>query len=112
MSFATLQEAWGVSTFGLEEIQPEMKRPEVQSEVLERSEASQRSMHFVINYLRDVYNKHGIVGIMGLLDEHVVKELRMSALLSFDWLDTHTLLFCFMCLCGLWLVFDMFRRRA
>lgn len=111
MSFATLQEAWGVPTFGVEEIKSEMKQPEVQAEVLERSEASQRSFFFVSNYLRDVYQKHGAAGIMSLLDPEVVKDLRMAALLSFDWLDTNTLLFLFMLICGLWLVFDMLGRH-
>lgn len=112
MSFATLQEAWGVPTFGVEEIKPEMKRPEVQSEVLERTEASHRSYLFVKNYLQEVYEQHGVVGIMGLLEPPVIKQLRMEALMSFDWLDTHTLLFIFMCLCATWLVMDMLRRRG
>ena len=112
MSFATLQEAWGVPTFGVEEIKPEMKRPEVQREVLDRAEASQRSMLFVTSYLREVYEKHGVAGVMGLMDESVVKELRIAALMSFDWLDANTLLFLFMCVCGLWLLIDIFRRRG
>ena len=112
MSFATLQEAWGVPTFGVEEIKPDMKRPEVQSEMLERGEASNRSMLFVTNYLREVYERHGVAGVMGMMDEHVVKEIRMHALMSFDWLDTNTLLFLFMCLCGLWLLMDILRRRG
>ena len=112
MSFATLQEAWGVPTFGVNPIEPEAKNKEVQREVLDRTEASQRSMSFVTNYLREVYSKHGVTGIMGLLDEKVVKELRMNALMSFDWLDANTLLFGFMCLCGLWLLIDMFRHKS
>lgn len=111
MSFATLQEAWGVPTFGVEEIKPEMKRPEVQSEVLDRAEASQRSSAFVTSYLRDTYDKHGVAGLMGLMDERMVQELRMNALMSFDWLDSHNLLFIFMCLCGVWLVMDILRRK-
>lgn len=111
MSFATLQEAWGVPTFGVEEIKPELKQSEVQSEMLERTEASQRSMLFVTNYLREVHEKHGVAGIMGLMDAHVAKELRLHALLSFDWLNTNALLFLFMCMCGLWLLMDIFRRR-
>lgn len=110
MSFATLQEAWGVDTFGVEEVRPDAKRPEVQQQVLERTEASQRSQLFVQTYLRDMYEKHGAAGIMGLLDEQVIKDLRMAALMSFDWLDTSTLLFAFMCLCALWLIADTFRR--
>ena len=112
MSFATLQEAWGVSSFGVQEVKPEMKQPEVQREVLERAEASQRSMLFVTNYLRQVYSERGIAGIQGLLDEDVVKELRMAAFMSFEWVDANTLLFGFMCVCALWLLADVFRRRA
>ena len=112
MSFATLQEAWGVPTFGVEEIKPEMKDVEVQQRVLDRAEASQRSHLFVANYLRDVYDQHGISGVMSLLDANVVKELRMNALLSFDWLDANTLLTLFVCVCALWLIMDMLRRRG
>ncbi len=110
MSFATLQEAWGVATFGVVEEANELKDAKVQGEVLDRAEASQRSHLFVTQYLRDVHAKHGIAGIMGLLDEGVVKEMRMAALLSFDWLDANTLLFVFMCLCALWLLMDVLRR--
>lgn len=110
MSFATLQEAWGVPTFGVEEVKPEMKKPEVQSEVLERAEASQRAQLFVANYLREVQQRHGIAGLAALLDPQTVQELRMAALLSFDWLDANSLLFVFMCLCALWLLIDMFSR--
>lgn len=112
MSFATLQEAWGVPTFGVEEIKPEMKEVEVQQRVLDRTEASQRSHQFVTSYLRDVYEQHGVVGIMSLLDDRAVKELRMNALLSFDWLDANTLLALFVCVCALWLIMDMLRRRG
>lgn len=112
MSFATLQEAWGVPTFGVQEIKPEMKQVEVQQMVLDRTEASQRSHQFVASYLRDVYEQHGVAGIMGLMDDRVVKELRMNALLSFDWLDSTTMLAVFMCVCGLWLIMDMLRRRG
>lgn len=110
MSFATLQEAWGVSTFGVQEMEPEAKQPRVQAEALERTEASQRSQAFVTNYLRETYDKRGVAGVMSLLDEEVLRELRTNALLSFEWLDTHTMLFVFMCLCALWLVLDVFRR--
>lgn len=111
MAFATLQEAWGVATFGVDELVQEYKKPEVQNMALERAEASQRSMLFVTNYLREVYEKHGVAGVMGLLDDQVVKELRMAAFLSFDWLDANSLLVLFMVLCGLWLVMDIFRRQ-
>jgi hypothetical protein len=110
MSFATLQEAWGVSTFGIEDPTPDLKQPAVQQSVLEKAEASQRSALFVQNFLRDMYQKHGVAGIMGLMDEDVVKELRLAALWSFDWMDTTTLLFIFMCLCGLWLIADILRK--
>lgn len=110
MSFATLQEAWGVPTFGVEEIKPEAKEPAVQNEVLERTEASQRSRAFVTTYLREVYTQHGLAGVMSLLDEDVVKELRKAALMSFDWVDTQSLLFIFMCVCALWLVVDILKR--
>lgn len=116
MSFATLQEAWGVPTFdesfASRPQQPDTKTRDVQDEVLDRAEASQRSMLFVTNYLREMYSKNGVAGVMGLMDEEVVKELRMHALLSFDWLDSHTLLLVFMCLCALWLVMDLLRRRS
>lgn len=112
MSFATLEEAWGVSTFGVEEVKPEMKKPEVQTEVLERAEASQRSAQFVAAYLREVYSRHGTAGILGLLDSEVARALRMDALLSLDWLDSSTLLFIFMCICALWLLMDLLRRRT
>ena len=113
MSYALISEVWGVPTFGVgvEEAKPEMKRVDVQTEVLEKAEASQRSHLFVTNYLREVHARHGIAGIMGLLDPPVVKELRMAALLSFEWLNSETLLFVFMCLCAIWLVIDVLRRR-
>lgn len=111
MSFATLQEAWGVPTFGVEESKPVAKQPAAQAEVLERTESSQRSLEFVTNYLRDVHQRHGIAGVMSLLDEQTVKDLRMAALLSFDWLDTNSMLFIFMCLCALWLLIDMLGRK-
>lgn len=110
MSFATLQEAWGVSTFGVEEIKPQMKAPAVQRDVLDRAEASQRSLHFVTQYLREVYAQHGVAGITSLFDENMVNALRMEALFSFDWVDTNTMLMLFMCVCGLWLIMDILRR--
>lgn len=111
MSFATLQEAWGVPTFGTAEPdKPAEKKQEVQSEVLERTEASQRGQLFVVNYLREVFQRHGAPGVLSLLDEDAQRELRMAALLSFDWVDTNSLLFIFMCLCAVWLVMDLLRR--
>lgn len=110
MSFATLQEAWGVSTFGVEEVKPEMKNPVVQTDVLEKAEASQRSALFVTHFLRDVYEKHGAAGVMSFMDERMVHDLRMASLFSFDWVDTNSVLFIFMCLCGVWLVMDILRR--
>lgn len=111
MSFATLQEAWGVPTFGdAEPDKPVEKQPEVQSDVLERTEASQRSQLFVANYLREVYQRHGAAGVLSLLDEDAQRDVRMAALLSFDWVDTNSLLFIFMCLCAVWLVMDLLRR--
>lgn len=112
MSFATLQEAWGVPTFGAAEPDDRAaeKQPEVQSDALERTEASQRSQLFVVNYLREVFQRHGAPGVMSLLDEDAQREVRMAALLSFDWVDTNSLLFLFMCLCGVWLLMDLLRR--
>lgn len=111
MSFATLQEAWGVPTFGVEELKPEAKQPAMQLEVLDRVETTQRNVTFVSTYLREVYDRHGVAGVMGLLDDDVVRELRIAAFMSFDWLDANTLLFAFMCLCGFWLIMDILRRR-
>lgn len=111
MSFATLQEAWGVPSFGTPEPdKPEEKQPQVQSEVLERTEASQRSHLFAVNYLREVFQRHGAPGVLSLMDEDMQREVRMAALLSFDWVDTNSLLFIFMCLCAIWLVMDLLRR--
>lgn len=112
MSFATLQEAWGVQTFDAAVPVPEAKTQKAQDDALEKTEASQRSLLFVTNYIREVYGRYGVAGVMGLMDEEVVKELRTSALLSFDWLDANTMLVAFMCLCALWLVMDLFRRRG
>ena len=110
MSFATLQEAWGVTTFGVEEVKPALKAEAVQREALDKTEASQRSMYFVAQYLRDVYAQHGVAGVMSLLDERVIKEIRMEALFSLDWIDTNTMLLLFMFVCGLWLIMDILRR--
>ena len=110
MSFATLQEAWGVTTFGVEEIKPEKKAVVAQREVLDQAEASQRSVYFVTQFLRDVYDRHGVAGITSLLDDRIMSDIRMEAVLSFDWVDTNTLLMLFMCICGLWLIMDILRR--
>lgn len=108
MSFATLEEAWGES-WGVQV--SEAKSRQMQDEVLDRAEASQRSQAFVTNYLREMYDKYGVAGLMGLMDERMVSELRMSALMSFDWLDANTMLLIFMSMCGVWLLMDILRRR-
>jgi hypothetical protein len=117
MSFATLEEAWGVSHFEDAAAAGGPPPPPAASSAamdelraLERMEASQRSQLFVTNYLRDAYERHGVAGIMGLLDERAVRDLRMAAIMSFDWLDANVLLFVFMCLCGVWLAMDVLRR--
>jgi hypothetical protein len=112
MSFATLEEAWGVPTFGIQEVTPEHKQRATQDEVLDRAEASQRAYLFVNNYLKDVYERHGATGVLGLMDAPVARDVRLAALMSFDFMDTTVLFFVFMCLCGLWLLADMFGRRA
>ena len=115
MSFATLQEAWCVATFGDVDMKQATRSniPDVKaSEVLERGEAARRSMYFVTNYLKDVYEQHGVAGIMSLLDERAIRDLRMAAIFSFDWLDANVMLFIFMCLCGMWLAMDILRRRV
>lgn len=109
MSFATLEEAWGES-WGTLQVS-EAKSKQAQDEVLDRAEASQRSQAFVTNYLREMYERHGVAGLMGLMDDRMVSELRMAALLSFDWLDANTMLLIFMSLCGVWLLMDILRRR-
>lgn len=130
MSFATLQEAWGVATFGeLVEASPTeppkqarqagqsaLATPQPEEAVAddnagERSEASQRSFLFCTNYLREVYQKHGSAGLAGLMDEDMMRQLRLECLLSFDWVDTNALLFIFMCICALWLLADVLGRR-
>lgn len=110
MSFATLQEAWGVPTFGYVEEEPIVRKTDVQSEVLERTEASQRSLFFVKNYLRDVYNNHGVAGITSLMDEDMTTALHKAAFFSFDWLDANSALFIFACLCAFWLLMDIARK--
>jgi hypothetical protein len=111
MSFATLEEAWGVPVFGVSEVKPEMKQKETQRRVLERAESAQRSYTFVTNYIRDVYENHGIAAVMGLMNRRIVSELRKEALWSFEWLDANSMLFVFSCLCVLYLLADIFRRR-
>lgn len=110
MSFATLEEAWGVSTFGVEEIKPEHKDPQVQAAILDRTEASQRSFQFVTSYLREVYLKHGVAGILSLLDAQVVEELRWAMLATVDFLNGQTLMFAFMCICAVWLLIDAMKK--
>lgn len=111
MSFATLQEAWGVSTFGVEEIKPEHKDPQVQAAILDRTEAAQRSYLFVTSYLREVYRQHGAAGILSLLDEQVAEELRWALLASFDFLNGQNLVVAFLCICALWLLFDALKKK-
>jgi hypothetical protein len=111
MSFATLQEAWGVATFGVEEVKPVNKQPVVQRKALEQAEGAQRANSFVTQYLQDVYKQHGIAAVLSLMDARMMHDLRIDALLSFDWLDSNSLMFLFMCVCGLWLVADLLRKR-
>ena len=110
MSFATIEEAWGVSTFGVEEIKPEYKEPEVQPAILDRTESAQRSHLFVTSYLREVYRQYGVTGVLSLLDEEVANDMRWSLLTTFDVLDPKNLLYAFLCICALWLLLDALKK--
>lgn len=110
MSFATIEEAWGVPTFGVEEIKPEHKKPEVQAAMLDRAESAQRSYLLVTSYLREVHRQHGAAGILSLLDEEAAEDLRWTLLTTFDFLNGRTLLGAFLCVCAIWLLLDALKK--
>ena len=110
MSFATLQEAWGVPSFGVQPVVPEASKPEVQREVLEKSDASQKSWLFVASYIRKLYSERGAAAVMGLMDPKLAQEVRMQTLTSFEWLDAEAMMIAFLCVCALWLLGDALGR--
>lgn len=112
ISFATLQEAWGVPNFGVQPVAPEAKKPEVQRDVLEKAESSQKSWLFVTNYIRQLHAERGAAAVMGLMDPKLVREVRMQTLISFEWLDAEAMLLGFLFVCALWLLGDALRRPS
>ena len=110
MSFATLQEAWGVPAFGVQPVEPEAKKPETQRDVLEKSESSHKSWLFVTNYIRQMHAERGAAAVLGLMDPKLVREMRMQTIMSFEWLDAEAMLMGFLFVCALWLMGDALRR--
>lgn len=111
-TFATLQEAWGVTTFGSQAKEaaaaPDRRREE--REALDRTEAAKREMLFVSTYIRRLYRQRGVAAVLGLMDPEVVRAVRTEALLSLEWLNSEALLFGFLVACALWLLADLLRR--
>ena len=111
MSFASLQEAWGVSTFGgVEPVEPPAKQPQVQKPVLEQTQSAQTDFTFVTNYIRSVYKQQGAAGVLGLMDPECSKAIRRDSVLSFDWVDADALLLGFLFVCALWLIGDAVKK--
>ena len=104
MSFATLQEAWGVPSFVAEPMVPEERKPEVQRAVLEKMDASQKSWLFVTNYIRKLHSERGAAAVVGLMDPKLAQDVRVLTLTSFEWLDAEAMMIAFLCVCALWLL--------
>lgn len=123
-TFATLQEAWGVSTFGepggsgaagesgaaASPADSPAKRADAARDVLDRTEGATRELLFVTTYIRRLYKERGVSAVLGLMDPEVLRAVRTEALLSFEWLNADALLFGFLVVCALWLLADVLRR--
>jgi len=118
MTFATLQEAWGVPAFvgtdtsaAAPEVKPNPKSPTVQQNVLEQTQTAQNNLLFVTAYMRQVYKQGGAAAVLGLMDADIAKAVRSQSLLTFDWLDADALLLGFLFACALWLFGDALKRK-
>ena len=125
MTFATLQEAWGVPAFVAADsapvsppatptdagAKPNPKSPAMQRSVLEQTQTAQNNLLYVTAYIRQAYKQQGAAGVLGLMDADIAKAVRSQSLLTFDWLDADALLLGFLFACALWLCGDALKRK-
>ena len=101
MSFATIEEAWGVSslssgsalppTVPVDQTPKPVKDPWVPTEVSNKQPTA-RDHHYVRNFIDMTYQSRGISGVLSLLNRQVMNDLRMTSFLNPSWLSMNQLL--------------------
>lgn len=102
MTFATIEEAWGVTTLNSSpslsprtvpaDPTPRPKRdPNAPAEVYEH-QSSARERAYVRDFIDRTYTDHGIAGVMALLSRRVLTDVRTVSFVGPQWMSMNQLL--------------------
>lgn len=119
MSFATIQEAWGVTslnsspalsprTVPADPTPRPTRDPYAPSEVYEH-EPSARERAFVRDFIDRTFDNHGLTGVMALLNRKILNEVRSVSLVSPQWMSMNQLLVVLLALFVVVVLLDILR---
>lgn len=115
MTFATIEEAWGVTSLSSgpnlppsvpADPTPKPTRNPYASPEVYRTEPSARERQHVRTFIDQTYDKHGIAGVLALLNRRILNDLRVQSFTNPAWMSLEQLLILFLGVFGIVVLLD------
>ena len=121
MSYASIEEAWGVTTFssGTTLTTPvttpqdptpvPAKDPWKVEDAVSKQESSIRKQQYVRAYIDEVYERKGLMGVLGLVNRRIMNDLRAATFMNPSWMKMDQVLTVLLGLFALVVVLDIIK---